>query len=348
MSAALVGLAAARVSARAGAEPTVVRVASMAPEGTAWARELKAYGRDVEALTGGDAAHQALPRRHRRRRSRGAGAHPQGAARRRNGRRSPASGWRRHCASCACPGMIRRRDEAIYVIDRLRPTVESEFRKRRLRAPRRDLVRLRHPVHQTPVRSMEELRKRKLWIWNLDVVWRARWPTSACRSVPLPVDEAGRAYDEGRVDGLLALPSAALVVSVVGAQPLLHGSADRHDGRLQLRVDGGLRRAADGVAGGAAPGGGQADLPRDRGQRRARGRARREIVREAGRQAAAGERAVPHHLLRRRPRRAREAAARRRAAAARSRRSWAGSATIARRISNSVAARRAAELIARW
>ena len=37
--AAIVGLVAASAVGRAGAEPVVVRVASMAPEGTAWARD---------------------------------------------------------------------------------------------------------------------------------------------------------------------------------------------------------------------------------------------------------------------------------------------------------------------
>src|SRR5258707_5737008 len=35
------------------AEPTVLRMAAIAPEGTSWARELKAFARGVEAETGG-------------------------------------------------------------------------------------------------------------------------------------------------------------------------------------------------------------------------------------------------------------------------------------------------------
>ena len=58
---------------------------------------------------------------------------------------------------------------------------------------------------------MEDLRKLKLWIWNLDVVWQSGMSELGLHVVPLAVDDAGRAYDEGRVDGLLALPSAALV-----------------------------------------------------------------------------------------------------------------------------------------
>ncbi len=50
----LVALVAAALSARpatAAAEPVTLRLASVAPEGTAFARELRAFGREVQAAT---------------------------------------------------------------------------------------------------------------------------------------------------------------------------------------------------------------------------------------------------------------------------------------------------------
>jgi TRAP-type C4-dicarboxylate transport system substrate-binding protein len=208
--AAIVGSVAALTAAPSAAEPVVVRFASMAPEGTAWARELKAFGRDVEALTGGELRiklylggiagdESAVPGRIKKGQLDG------------------------EMASVTCeriapslrvlrvPGMIRRRDEAMYVIDRLRPTVEAEFRRSGFALLGLSWFGSDILFTKTPVRSMEELRKRKLWIWNLDVVWRAEMQHLGLNVVPLSVDEAGRAYDDGRVDGLLALPSAALV-----------------------------------------------------------------------------------------------------------------------------------------
>src|SRR5438067_456169 len=38
-------------STNAAAEPLVLRMASVAPDGTAWARELKAFGREVQSVT---------------------------------------------------------------------------------------------------------------------------------------------------------------------------------------------------------------------------------------------------------------------------------------------------------
>ncbi|HEY1586925.1 MAG TPA: TRAP transporter substrate-binding protein DctP, partial [Polyangia bacterium] len=47
------GSAAPAQTAPATAEPTVLRMAAIAPEGTSWARELKAFARGVENATDG-------------------------------------------------------------------------------------------------------------------------------------------------------------------------------------------------------------------------------------------------------------------------------------------------------
>ncbi|HEX8953280.1 MAG TPA: TRAP transporter substrate-binding protein DctP [Polyangia bacterium] len=201
---------AALVPARAGAEPMAVRMASMAPDGTAWARELKAYARDVEAATAGEVRlklylggiagdEAAVPERIRKGQLDGEMA---------------AVTCERMAPSLRVlrvPGLIRRRDEATYVIDRLRPTIEAEFRKNGfallgLTWFGSDIV-----FTKTPVRTMDDLRKLRLWIWNLDVVLQSALRDVGLHVVPLSVDAAERAYEYGQIDGLLALPSAALV-----------------------------------------------------------------------------------------------------------------------------------------
>ena len=203
-------VAATLAAAHAGAEPVAIRMASMAPEGTAWARELKAYARDTEALSGGEARiklylggiagdESAVPDRIKKGQLDGEMA---------------AVTCERMAPSLRVlrvPGLIRRREEATYVIDRLRPTVEAEFKKRGFTLTGLTWFGSDILFTKTPVRSMEELRKLRLWIWNLDAVWQAGMPHLGLHVVPLPVAEAAAAYDDGRVDGLLALPSAALV-----------------------------------------------------------------------------------------------------------------------------------------
>ena len=203
-------VAAALAAGRASAEPVAIRMASMAPDGTAWARELKAYARDSEALSNGEIRiklylggiagdEAAIPDRMKKGQLDGEMA---------------AVTCERMAPSLRVlriPGLIRRRDEATYIIDRLRPIVDAEFRKHGyvltgLAWFGSDIV-----FTKTPVRSMDDLKKLRLWIWNLDVVWQAGMHHLGLNVVPLPVDAAGAAYDEGRIDGLLALPSAALV-----------------------------------------------------------------------------------------------------------------------------------------
>ncbi len=201
---------AASMCARAGAEPVAVRVASMAPDGTAWARELKAYARDVETATDGELRvklylggiagdEAAVPVRIKKGQLDGEMA---------------AVTCERMAPSLRVlrvPGLIRRRDEATYVIDRLRPTIEAEFRERGFALLGLTWFGSDILFTKAPVRTMDDLRKLRLWIWNLDVVWLSAMRHLGLNVVPLSVDAAGRAYEDGQVDGLLALPSAALV-----------------------------------------------------------------------------------------------------------------------------------------
>ncbi|MGZ3426161.1 MAG: TRAP transporter substrate-binding protein DctP [Polyangia bacterium] len=210
LASAAVAVALIWAAASARAEPIAVRMASMAPDGTAWARELKAYARDVAGLSnnelrlklylGGIAGDEAaVPDRIKKGQLDGEMA---------------AVTCERMAPSLRVlrvPGLIRRRDEANYVIDRLRPTIDAEFRKNGfallgLTWFGSDILFTKKPVH-----SMDELRKLRLWIWNLDVVWSNEMQHLGLQVVPLSVEAAGQAYDDGKVDGLLALPSAALV-----------------------------------------------------------------------------------------------------------------------------------------
>ena len=206
---AALALAAPEVHA-GGGEPVAVRVASMAPDGTAWARELKAYARDVEIASNGEVRlklylggiagdEAAVPDRIRKGQLDGEMA---------------AVTCERMAPSLRVlrvPGLIRRRDEAIYVIDRLRPKAEAEFRARGFQLLAVTWFGSDILFTKTPVHTMDELRKLRLWIWNLDVVWKSAMRDVGLHVVPMSVDDAGRAYEDGQVDGLLALPSAALV-----------------------------------------------------------------------------------------------------------------------------------------
>jgi len=194
---------------RAAAEPVTLRFATVAPEGTGWAREFKAFARDVEAFSdrqlrikwyfsgiAGD--ESAVPERIKR-------------------GQIDAEAAAVSCTNIAPSlrvmrviGMFRRREETRAIIARLRPKLDEEFRKAGYVALAITWFGSEVAFSREPIRSMDDLRRMRLWIWNLDPVWTNEVRTLGMRAVALPVEEAGRAYDEGRLDGFLALPSAAL------------------------------------------------------------------------------------------------------------------------------------------
>jgi TRAP-type transport system periplasmic protein len=202
-------LTATLLCGRASAEPVVLRMASIAPDGTAWARELKAFARDVEQLSHGELRvrwylggiagdESAMPERIRK------GQLDGEAAAVTCNRLAPSLKVLR------VAGLLRRRDEAQSVVGRLGPTIEREFQQAGFKLMGATWFGSDVIFSREPVRTMADLRRLRFWIWNLDEVWVAELRSLGVQIVPLSVEEAGRAYDEGRVDGLLALPTAAL------------------------------------------------------------------------------------------------------------------------------------------
>jgi TRAP-type C4-dicarboxylate transport system substrate-binding protein len=203
-------LAAATGSAVAHADPVVLRVATMAPEGTAWAREVRAFGREVGTTThdsvqfkwyfSGIAGDEL--RSHERVQRDQLDAILSGGMLCQ--KLSPSM------RSTGMVGEFRDRDEARYVVARLRPALDAEL----LKVGYVNLITagLGFSVifSRTPVRTMDDLRKLRPWLWDLDEVRRTQLAAMGVPVVRLPVEGSARAYDQGKIDGWVGLPSAAL------------------------------------------------------------------------------------------------------------------------------------------
>src|SRR5512142_3095259 len=153
------------------AEVVTLRMAAIAPDGTAWARELKALGRDVEASTEGSVRmrwylggiagdeHTALERVRRGQLDGLAGA--------------------MFCEQLApslrvmrIVGLFHDRDEGDRILNRLLPIAQTEIQQH-------GFVMLGGVGNfgseiiftREPVRTMADLRKTRLWTWNLDDLW---------------------------------------------------------------------------------------------------------------------------------------------------------------------------------
>jgi TRAP-type C4-dicarboxylate transport system substrate-binding protein len=190
-------------------EPITLRMAAIAPDGTGWARELRAFARDVESGTqgavrmkwylGGVAGDEtaALDRIRRNQLDGAAGA--------------------LFCATLAptlgvtrVAGLVQSRDEALYLLNHLRPRLDDEFKRAGFVSLvvgnfGNDVIFLRRRVD-----NFAELKKTPMWIWDADVLLRKQMTTMGLTMVPASVDQLAGMYDAGQIDGMFVIPTAAL------------------------------------------------------------------------------------------------------------------------------------------
>ena len=207
----IVGVALALCAAptRARAQ-TVIRMGTPVPEGTLWAREIHRFQQTVEKETNGQVrikvyfdgiAGDELQVGERIRREQLDGAISGGQLCMRS---APSMRVGRIL------GLFQGRAELTYVLGRLKPIVDEEFRKSGfvnlgLVGVGPELVFLRKPV-----RTLAELKATKLWLWSLDNTMGPGLDGLHFNTLRADLGDAGRLYDEGKVDGFISAPTAAL------------------------------------------------------------------------------------------------------------------------------------------
>jgi TRAP-type C4-dicarboxylate transport system substrate-binding protein len=207
---ALCAALAVSTGARAADTKFVLRMATVAPEGTAWARELKAFAREVENNTEGLVRVKwylgAV-----------AGDDVQAGERIRRDQLDGVASGGMLCKELApsmrvtrVPGLLQGRAESAFVLARLKPTLDEEFQ-------RSGFINLFEVglgpeiiLSVSPVRSLSDLKRGRYWVWDRDDVLISQLTEIGVHVVPLPLEEAARALDQKRIDGFIAIPSAAL------------------------------------------------------------------------------------------------------------------------------------------
>jgi TRAP-type transport system periplasmic protein len=191
-------------------EPAVLRFASIAPDGSILAQEIKRWGQDLDATTGGRLKIKWYF-------NGVAGDELEQGDRMMKGQLDGSAGGQMFCNRVIpsmrvtrLPGVFQSREEAADAINRLSTSMVKEahdhgFVLLNTVSLGPDVIFTRTPVH-----DLNELRKVKLWRWDLDEVGIATSREMGLQIAPLPVGDAARAYDEGHVDGFLAIPLAAL------------------------------------------------------------------------------------------------------------------------------------------
>jgi TRAP-type C4-dicarboxylate transport system substrate-binding protein len=197
-------------TAHAHADEITLRMATIAPDGTGWARELRAFARDVENGTSGRVrvkwyfgavAGDELEAMHRVERGQLDGTGSGGMM---CERIMPSM------RSLRLPAVFQSRDEAAAVAGRLFNTLEDEATKSGYALLVSGGMGPDVYFTRTPVRTLAELRKVRLWRWNLDEVGIITSRAMGLQIVPASLEDAARMYDTGQVDGFILIPTAAL------------------------------------------------------------------------------------------------------------------------------------------
>jgi TRAP-type C4-dicarboxylate transport system substrate-binding protein len=189
----------------------VLRIATSAPDGTTYSRELKAFGREIEAATHGAITVRWIF-------GGLAGDELQAGERMTRNQLDGIASGGMLCEKNAPTfrvlhllGLYRSRDEVDHVSGRLRSEIDQELRQHGLVYLTDAALGPTDLFLRRPLRTFEEIKAETLWVWDAD---RTQWMTlrqMGFRVLTLPLEAAATAYDEGKHQGFFSIPSATLL-----------------------------------------------------------------------------------------------------------------------------------------
>jgi TRAP-type C4-dicarboxylate transport system substrate-binding protein len=192
------------------ADGTVLRLATAAPDGTAWARLLKSTGDGIAASTNGALRIKwyfgGI-----------AGDELETADRMAKGQLDGVASGGPLCERImptmkvlGMPGLFQSRDEAAFVMHQLRPGLTDEAQKGGFALLITSGLGPTVLFSRQPIRNLAELRATKLWTWELNEVEIKAEKAMGIGVVGGTLLAAGKSYSTNAVDGFIAVPAAAL------------------------------------------------------------------------------------------------------------------------------------------
>jgi TRAP-type C4-dicarboxylate transport system substrate-binding protein len=184
-------------------------MAAIAPEGTEWARALKAFANEVETQSKGELRMKWYL-------SAVAGDELTALDRIKRGQLDGEAGaifCQRLAPSlrtARVPGLFETREEFIHIMGRLKPQLDEEFRKSGFTNLGEALFGIDVLFSRQPIRTMEELTATRLWAWNLDPVWQMVAAEMGDKTTVTSIDEQSNAWRRKAYDAFFCVPSAAL------------------------------------------------------------------------------------------------------------------------------------------
>jgi TRAP-type C4-dicarboxylate transport system substrate-binding protein len=166
--------------ARAAEPQTTLRLATVAPDGTAWAHLSRDFATEVPLHVHGAAATAMCDQL------------------------APSM------KITNVVGLIQSRAENTLVLHNLRPDLEKEMHQSGFVPLVVGGFGSTILFSRTPVRSMEELRALRAWAWVHEPVLIKQMQAMGLHPQPLTLEDAGPAYDDKKIDGFFTIPTAAL------------------------------------------------------------------------------------------------------------------------------------------
>ena len=192
------------------ADEQVLRIGTIAPEGTGWARGVRTMARDVETDTAGSVKIEVHM----------GGIAGDEAEMMQRVRRGQLDGILSGAVACETtapslrvmriPGVFESWSETSYVLGRLRPLFAEEARRNGYQYLGEAIVGPSIVFTRAPLRGLDDLEKQRLWIWDTDRMLGVMLPAIGLSVVPAPIRDALRAYEDGRVDGFVSPAVVAL------------------------------------------------------------------------------------------------------------------------------------------
>jgi TRAP-type C4-dicarboxylate transport system substrate-binding protein len=205
-------LATALLGGATRAEPVTLRMASVAPDGTAWAREVRAFAREIESATGGDVHVKWYL----------GGIAGDEAAELDRLRRGllDGIGGSSFCERLAPSmqvihviGLYNDRAEVAYVLRSLKPLFDEEFKRSGSEELATSVFGGEILFSRQPVHTLADFRRLRWWTWDSAgavQIWRITMPEMGAHTVPGRLEDVAPLYTQGQVDGFIAVPSVAL------------------------------------------------------------------------------------------------------------------------------------------
>jgi TRAP-type C4-dicarboxylate transport system substrate-binding protein len=191
------------VSGAARGEEQTLRIGTIVPEGTGWARDLRAMARELDAAADGTV--------HLKFYMGGiAGDEMEMLARVRRGQLDGVLSGGMACETIApslrvvrIPGVLQTWPETSYALGRLRPIFDDEAKRNGFTYLGEAIVGPSILFTRAPVRDLAVLKQQRLWVWDIDQMLKLMLPEMGIPVVPLPIRETLHAYEQSRVDGAI-------------------------------------------------------------------------------------------------------------------------------------------------